>query len=143
MNSRTYKIVDPSQIHLFGPVLPVPRGKERDPLKQAIESAQQRYPDKVAHVQELNDFLTALKLSRTPMEHFLNMECVDDFMGAESQQPLGFETNIPSGDPDRWGAILKKLYQSCGPDAARTLWSQFSQELTQALEPLGRQFHLV
>jgi len=104
MNSRTnYRAVDPSQIHIFGPVLPTPRDKEKDPLKQAIKSAQQRYPDKVAHVQELNDFLTALKLSRTPMEHFLNMECVDDFMGAEGQQPLGFEKNVPSGHSDRWG----------------------------------------
>lgn len=131
----------PNPLHHLG-IVPLQRQDNTGALKAAIKAAQQRYPEQTARVRELGDFLTALALTHTQMEHFLNMGCIDIFMGQGTEAPLSCGPEGPGGDPDRWGAILKKLYQSCGPDAARALWSRFGPTLTQALEPLRLELRL-
>lgn len=127
--------------HLFGRQVLHPKDNTRVQEK-AIKTAQRRYPDQAEGVRELNDFLTSLALTPNQMEHFLNMNCVDDFMGQGTEAPLRYGLERFGGDSVRWGAILKKLYQSCGPNAARALWPRFDETLAQALESLKQEFHL-
>jgi len=119
-----------------------PQPDNGDALNAAIEDAQQRYPEHAARVKELGDLLTSLALAHAQRKHFLNMGCIDNFMGQGTAPPLSCGPEGPGGDSDRWGVMLKTLYQSCGPDAARTLWIRFSPTLRQALEPLRLELHL-